>query len=540
MKTDLSMTFFTLAMAQLNPTVGDVSGNLRKIRDARAEAARAGADLMLTTELVTSGYPPEDLVLKPAFQAAIHDSVMQLVADDGPDLLLSTPWVVDGKLYNAQLLISEHEIKAVRMKHDLPNYGPFDEKRVFSAGPLPEPVEWRNIKIGVPVCEDIWTSKVCTHLGERGAELFLVSNGSPYEVAKTHVREDIVGNRARENKAPMVYLNQVGGQDELVFDGGILVSDAEGKIIGRGPHWQSGVFLSRFEKSGEAWRCTEAPQAKEESEIESIYHALVMGLRDYVKKNNFPGVVLGMSGGVDSALCAAIAADALGPDRVRCVMMPSPYTSKESFEDAEACAKALGCSYEIINIEPAMKAYDEMLGGAKDITAENLQSRARGMLLMALSNSSGLMVMSTGNKSEMSVGYATLYGDMCGGYASLKDVYKTTVYDLCRWRNQTGEVIPERILTKAPTAELKPGQTDQDSLPPYPVLDGILKGLVEQERSLEDLTAAGYEAATVRRVWQMLDRAEYKRRQSAPGTKITPKSFGKERRYPITNGFKVA
>lgn len=539
MKTDLSMTFFTLAMAQLNPTVGDVSGNLRKIRDARAEAARAGADLMLTTELVTSGYPPEDLVLKPAFQAAIHDSVMQLVADDGPDLLLSTPWVVDGKLYNAQLLIADHEIKAVRMKHDLPNYGPFDEKRVFSAGPLPEPVEWRNIKIGVPVCEDIWTSKVCAHLGERGAELFLVSNGSPYEVAKTHVREDIVGNRARENKAPMVYLNQVGGQDELVFDGGILVSDAEGKIIGRGPHWQSGVFLSRFEKSGEGWRCTEAPQAKEESEIASIYHALVMGLRDYVTKNNFPGVVLGMSGGVDSALCAAIAADALGPDRVRCVMMPSPYTSKESFDDAEACSKALGCSYEIINIEPAMKAYDEMLGGAKDVTAENLQSRARGMLLMALSNSSGLMVMSTGNKSEMSVGYATLYGDMCGGYASLKDVYKTTVYDLCRWRNQTGEVIPERILTKAPTAELKPGQTDQDSLPPYPVLDGILKGLVEQERSLEDLTAAGYEAATVRRVWGMLDRAEYKRRQSAPGTKITPKSFGKERRYPITNGFKV-
>lgn len=533
----LKMTAFTLALAQTNPTVGDVRGNLAKIRAARLEAMLQGADLVLTTELVTSGYPPEDLVLKPAFQAAIHAAVMELVTDGGPDLLLSTPWVIEGKLYSAILLISGGAIAAVRLKHDLPNYGPFDEKRVFTAGPLPEPILWRGISLGVPVCEDIWTPKVCAHLAGQGAEIFLVANGSPYEHGKIHVREGIVSDRARECAAPMVYLNQVGGQDELVFDGGVLIADKSGQIIGRGPHWQEAVFCTSFAKGEQGWTCTSAPNTPQESEVESIYHALVTGLRDYVEKNHFPGVVLGMSGGVDSALCAALAADALGADRVRCVMMPSPYTSKDSLEDAEACAKALGCPYESISIGPAMDAYEAMLKGTSGTTAENIQARARGMTLMAISNSTGAMVLSTGNKSEMSVGYATLYGDMCGGFAVLKDVYKMTVYELCRWRNRTGEVIPERILTKAPTAELRPGQTDQDSLPPYPVLDGILKGLIEQERSAEELEKSGYARDTVLKIWKMLDRAEYKRRQSAPGVKITPRSFGKDRRYPITNGF---
>lgn len=532
-----TMTAFTLALAQTNPTVGDVRGNLAKIRAARAEAMRQGADLVLTTELVTSGYPPEDLVLKPAFQKEIHAAVMELVTDGGPDLLLSTPWVIEDKLYSAILLISGGQIAAVRLKHDLPNYGPFDEKRVFTAGPLPEPVLWRGISLGVPVCEDIWTPKVCAHLAAQGAELFLVSNGSPYEYGKINRRENIVSDRARESRAPLVYLNQVGGQDELVFDGGVLIADATGKIVGRGPHWSEEILTARFEKVASGWGCMSAPQAASESGIESIYRALVTGLRDYVGKNGFPGVVLGMSGGVDSALSAAIAADALGAERVRCVMMPSPYTSQESLEDAEACAKALGCPYESISIAPAMQAYETMLHGTSGTAAENIQARARGMTLMAISNSTGAMVLSTGNKSEMSVGYATLYGDMCGGFAVLKDVYKMTVYELCHWRNRQGEVIPQRILTKAPTAELRPGQTDQDSLPPYPVLDGILRGLIEEERSAEDLEKSGYAHDTVLRVWKMLDRAEYKRRQSAPGVKITPRSFGKDRRYPITNGF---
>lgn len=536
---------FTLAAAILNPIVGDVPGNLKKIQAARAEAARLGADLVLTSELATAGYPPEDLVLKPAFQQAIHAAVDELVRGEGPDLLISTPWVVDGKLMSSVLLISEGRIAAVTHKVDLPNYGPFDEKRVFTAGPMPEPIVWRGIKLGVPICEDIWKPGVCAHLASRGAEMLLVPNGSPYEYKKENTREELVCTRARENNLPMVYHNQVGGQDELVFDGGLIAADAKGKIVGLSSHWREGVQLVRFEKA-DKWQIASAPQEQDEEGMASIYAALVAGLRDYVEKNRFPGVVLGMSGGIDSALCAALAADALGAERVRCVMMPSPYTSRDSLEDAEACAKALGCSYESINIGPAMQAFDAMLGGTTGITAENIQSRARGMTLMAISNTTGLMVLSTGNKSEMSVGYATLYGDMCGGFAAIKDVYKMNVFALCEWRNShhlawgkgpAGEVIPQRIITKPPSAELRPDQKDEDSLPPYPVLDGILKGLVEKELGVAELLAEGFDRATVIRVWKLLDRAEYKRRQSAPGVKITPRSFGKDRRYPITNGF---
>lgn len=530
----------TLALALLNPTVGDIAGNFAKLRAARAGAAAKGADLVLTTELATSGYPPEDLVLKPSFQKALQNEVEKLAREPGPDMLLSTPWRdADGKLYNAVVLIAGGKIAAITRKHDLPNYGPFDEKRVFSAGPLPDVLDWRGVKLGVPVCEDVWTPAVCAHLKAKGADLLLSPNGSPYEFRKDNVRHALVCDRARETGLPMVYLNQFGGQDELVFDGGALFADAAGNIVGHVPRWQEGVFFSRLEKQGGAWRIADCPQADCDASEGEIYAALKTGLGDYVRKNGFPGVVLGLSGGVDSALTAAIAADALGPDKVRCVMMPSPYTSQESLDDAAACAKALGCPYESISIEPAMKAFNTMLGNPSGVTAENIQARARGLTLMGLSNTTGAMVLSTGNKSEMSVGYATLYGDMCGGFAVLKDVYKTTVYALCRWRNEQGEVIPERILTKPPTAELKPGQTDQDSLPPYEVLDSILRGLVERDCGVEDMVAEGHDVATVQKVARMLDTAEYKRRQAAPGVKITPRSFGKDRRYPITNGFRM-
>ena len=540
------MDNFNLALSVINPVVGDVTGNTKKILAARTEAGRRGADLVLMGELVTSGYPPEDLVLKPSFIQAIHKAVGEIVAADGPDLLLSTPWQNGDKVMSAVLLIADKAIKAISYKYDLPNYGPFDEKRVFTAGPLPSPLEWRGVRLGVPICEDVWTPTVCAHLAGQWAEILLVPNGSPYEYEKDDTRAKLVCDRARETRLPMVYLNQVGGQDELVFDGGVLISSHEGELVGRVAHWQESLHLVRYTKESGHWVCSNPPQEMDSRGEASIYAALVTGLRDYVEKNRFKGVVLGMSGGIDSALSAAIAADALGPDRVRCIMMPSPYTSQDSLDDAQACAQALGCPYESISIEPAMSAYEAMCGSLQGIAAENIQSRARGMLLMAVSNSTGLMVLSTGNKSEMSVGYATLYGDMCGGYAVLKDVYKMTVYAISRWRNQNrlgwgkgpdGVVIPERILTKAPTAELKPNQTDQDSLPPYPVLDGILKGLVERELGVDDLVNNGYDRQTILKIWKLLDRAEYKRRQSAPGVKITPRSFGKDRRYPITNGY---
>jgi len=545
-----------IALAQLNPTVGDVAGNLALLRRARATAAKKGADLVFCAETVVSGYPAEDLVLKPAFQQACRQAVEELAADTadgGPAIMVGSPWLDGDKLMNGFLLLDGGKIAATRYKHELPNYGVFDEKRVFKPGPLQGPVSFRGVRLGVPICEDLWFCDVAECLAESGAEILLCPNGSPFEIDKLDQRFNIVVARQNETHLPIVYVNQVGGQDELVFDGGSFVVDRGNQLRAQLPLFREAVELTHWRRTNEGWSCDPALITQEFSLLEKIYQAMMLGLKDYVTKNRFPGVILGLSGGIDSALTAAVAVDALGADKVRAVMMPSPYTSRESLEDAEACAKALGISYESISIEPAMKAYAEMLapvfaGQNADTTEENIQSRARGLTLMALSNKFGHMLVTTGNKSEMSVGYATLYGDMCGGYSVLKDIYKMTVFALSRWRNAShpldalgprGLVMPERVITKPPSAELKPNQTDQDSLPPYDVLDGILECLVEREMTVDEIAAKGYDRATIVRVWRMLDLAEYKRRQAPPGVKISSRAFGRDRRYPITNGFKA-
>ena len=543
---------FTITMAQLNPTVGDIVGNIKKISDVY-NAHKKTSDLIAFTEMIVSGYPTDDLVLKPFF----IDRVMKAVEDlaktvDGSSagILISAPWRDSGKVYNAALLLHDGKIQAVRFKHHLPNYGVFDEVRVFAAGDLPVPVEFKGAKLGILTCEDMWFADVAGNLAKNGAEILIVPNGSPYEVDKIHLRYDIARDRVRETGLPLIYINQIGGQDELVFDGASFALDQTGKILTQLPSHSEYVSTLIWQRD-EKWVCKsfEAPAPLYEGS-EQIYQTLVLGLRDYVNKNGFPGVLLGMSGGIDSALSAAIAVDALGAARVRCYMMPSPYTSQDSVSDAAECAKLLGIAHQTVSIEPAMQAFGSMLKSAanenKGITAENIQSRARGMFLMAVSNTTGYMVLSTGNKSEMSVGYATLYGDMCGGFNALKDVYKMTVFELCKWRNQcqpqgalgpAGRVIPERIITKPPSAELRPDQKDEDSLPPYPILDDILFSLVEKEMNLAEIVAKGYPLETVNRVWKLLDRAEYKRRQACPGVKISGKAFGRDRRYPITNKF---
>jgi len=544
----------TITLAQLNPRVGDIAGNLDKLRRVRAQAAGDGADVILTPELYVCGYPPEDLVLKPMFVAECRTAIEELAretGDGGPAVLLGAPWLDGGKLYNAMLLLDGGRVVTARYKVDLPNYGVFDEKRVFAAGPPPGPIDVRGVRIGVPICEDIWTPEVVECVAETGGEILLVPNGSPFELGKSDVRVQLGVARVVESGLPLVYLNQIGGQDELVFDGASFVLNADRELALQMPAWEEAVVSTRWTRGADGWSCAVGERVKQPEGTESLYCALVTGLRDYVGKNGFPGVILGMSGGIDSALSAAVAVDALGADKVRCVMMPSPYTSEHSLEDAAAASEMLGVDYRTINIGPAMAAYDAMLsdafaGTSPDITEENIQARSRGITLMALSNKFGHMVLSTGNKSEMSVGYATLYGDMCGGYSVLKDVYKMSVFELCRWRNAhrpagamgpDGPVMPERIITKPPSAELRPDQKDEDSLPPYPVLDAILKELIEHEAPVADIVAKGFDVDTVLRVWKLLDRAEYKRRQAPPGVKVTAKAFGKERRYPITNAF---
>jgi NAD+ synthase len=424
---------------------------------------------------------------------------------------------------------------------------------VFKAGPLQGPVSFKGVRLGLPICEDLWFCDVAECLAESGAEILLCPNGSPFEIDKMDQRMNISVARQQETNLPIIYVNQIGGQDELVFDGGSFVLDRGQQIKSQLPMFREAIELTHWRRTNDGWSCDPSAIAQESSLLEKIYQAMVLGLKDYVTKNRFPGVILGLSGGIDSALTAAVAVDALGADKVRAVMMPSPYTSRDSLEDAEACAKALGISYEVVSIEPAMKAFGAMLeksfaGRNSDTTEENIQSRARGLTLMALSNKFGHMLVTTGNKSEMSVGYATLYGDMCGGYSVLKDIYKMTVFALSRWRNANhpqdalgpkGMVMPERVITKPPSAELKPNQTDQDSLPPYDVLDGILECLVEREMTVDEIAAKGYDRATIVRVWRMLDLAEYKRRQAPPGVKISSRAFGRDRRYPITNGFKA-
>jgi NAD+ synthase len=543
-----------VALAQLNPKVGDIAGNLAKVRAARAEAARQGADLVITAELVIAGYFPEDLVLKPAFQKQCMEAVEALRADTrdgGPALFVTSPWAEDGKLYNAIIALDKGEVIGKRFKVDLPNYGVFDDKRVFAAGPMPGPLVFNGVRIGVPICEDMWTPDVVECISETGGEILLVPNGSPYEVGKTDQRVQLGVKRVVESGLPLVYVNQVGGQDEVIYDGASFVLGADRQLKCLLPAFAEQVTTVEFRRNGSGWECQPGPIAPELDKLDSIYQAMMLGLRDYVNKTGFPSVIIGLSGGVDSALTAAVAADALGAERVHTVMMPSPYTSRDSLEDAKACAEAIGVKYDIVDIAPAMQAFREMLlplfGNRKeDVTEENIQSRARGVTLMALSNKLGGMVVTTGNKSEMAVGYATLYGDMCGGYNVLKDVYKTTVFELCRWRNShlperalgaKGKVIPERIIAKPPSAELRPDQKDEDSLPSYPVLDAILKELIERDLSVEEIAAQGHDPETVKRVWRLLERAEYKRRQAPPGVKITSRLISKERRYPIVNGF---
>ncbi len=551
----------TIAIAQTNPTVGDVAGNLERIRSHCRQAAAAGADLVVFSELVVVGYPPEDLVLKPALQEAAREAVETLATDTaggGPAVIVGAPWVDRGKLYNAMLLLQGGRLVTARYKHDLPNYGVFDEKRVFAQGPMPGPMAFPlaggdRVRIGGMVCEDMWTEEVAEALQESGAEILIVPNGSPFEHDKPDIRLNLAVARVTETGLPLIYCNQVGGQDELVFDGASFVLNADRRLAAQASAFEEQLLVTRWQRDeGELWRCVEGEIASPLSELEAIYRAMCLGLADYVDKNRFPGVVLGLSGGINSALSAAVAVDALGPERVHAVMMPSRYTSTESLEDAEAVAQALGIRLDSVPIEPAVAGFGTMLeplfaGRAPDITEENLQARVRGVLLMAISNKLGSMVLTTGNKSEMSVGYATLYGDMCGGYSVLKDVYKTTVFALAGWRNQhlpagargpAGRVVPERIITKPPSAELRANQTDQDSLPPYDLLDQILQGLVEQDLAVRELVARGFDPAVVRQVSDLLDLAEYKRRQAPPGVKITRKAFGRDRRYPITNAFR--
>jgi NAD+ synthase len=544
-----------IALAQLNPIVGDLAGNAALARKARADAAAQGADLVLYSELFTTGYPPEDLILKPALIAAARELVEELArdtADGGPGMLIGTPWPGRDRPHNSVALLDGGKVCDVRHKVDLPNYGVFDEKRIFEPGPMPGPVNFRDIRIGVPICEDIWTEEVCECLAETGSEFLLVPNGSPFNINKYDARMGHAVARVAESGLPLAYLNQFGGQDELVFDGASFVLNRGGELALQMPAWESGIAVTEWTRSEGGWRCTPGERALLEEGEAAAYLACVLGLRDYVEKNGFPGVVLGLSGGIDSALTAAIAVDALGAARVHCVMLPYRYTSNESLSDAAACAEALGVRYDIVPIEAPVEGFLASLapvfaGTTPGITEENIQSRTRGTLLMAISNKFGSMLVTTGNKSEVSVGYATLYGDMNGGFNPIKDLYKMQVYALSRYRNGAlpkgcqgprGIVIPENIITKAPTAELRENQKDQDSLPPYEVLDDILRCLVDGEMPLREIVKRGHPEETVRKVERLLYLAEYKRRQSAPGVKITSRNFGRDRRYPITNKFR--
>src|ERR1700676_5313844 len=551
---------FAITLAQLNPTVGDVAGNAAKARAARAQARADGADLVVLSELFIAGYPPEDLVLKPAFQSACRAAIEELAretADGGPAMLIGSPWVDEGKLYNACALLDEGRVAAIRFKVNLPNYGVFDEKRVFARGPVAGPMTIRGVRVGVPICEDTWMEEsedyenVVECLAETGAEILIVPNGSPYARGKNDIRLSVSVARVTESDLPLIYLNQVGGQDELVFDGASFVLNADRSLAAQLPAFQESITTLRWARDDTGWRCAGTVSPVLDGD-EGDYAACVLGLRDYVQKNGFPGVLIGISGGIDSALCAAIAVDALGADRVRGVMLPFRFTAQVSLDDAAKLAGALGIRYDVLPIADAVNGFEKILsetfaGLPRDITEENLQARARGTLLMAISNKSGAMVVTTSNKSEMSVGYATLYGDMNGGYNPIKDIYKTEVFRLSSLRNSwkpdgalgpSGEVIPVNIIVRPPTAELRENQTDQDSLPPYDMLDAILEGLVEREETLASIVAAGFDREVVARIDRLLNIAQYKRRQAAPGVKVTSRNFGRDRRYPITNKFR--
>ena len=548
-----------IASAQLNPTLGDLAGNIAKAENAYARAQAAGADILVLPESFIIGYPAEDLLLKPS---AIRECMTRArgfakQTKVGPAVVFSTPWISNGQhgqaglLYNAVLFMQGGEITDINFKNKLPNYGVFDEARIYNPGPLPHPVTYKNVKIGLPICEDIWHPGVCGHLASLGAELLISPNGSPWRRNAHWQRETVAKDRIQASGLPIIYVNQIGGQDELAFDGSSFSMSHEGKLVQTLPSFVEAFDVAVWHKTKVGWVCESAAQDEQLKGFEADWYAMATGLGDYVRKNGFKQVIIGMSGGIDSAMTACIAADSLGPENVWCVMLPSKYTSDDSLEDAKACAEAIGCGYDIIPIKDAVGSFTGMLaphfeGRAADTTEENLQSRIRAVTLMALSNKFGHMLITTGNKSEMAVGYATLYGDMCGGYNPLKDLYKTEVFELMRWRNDNqpawclgGErPIPERIITKPPSAELRPDQTDQDSLPPYEILDDILRGLIDAEISVDELVQRGHKPETVSRIQRLLYINEYKRNQAPPGVKIGNQSFGRDRRYPMTNHYR--
>ena len=534
-----------VAIAQIDPCVGDMDGNTELVLEYIDRARdTAGADTIIFPELVLTGYPPEDLLLRPHFHVQVEQALRRLLrATQGIDVILGYPLAAGEFLYNACSLIRDGKIVTTYHKRNLPNYGVFDEKRYFTEGTDLNLVETPDFKVALSVCEDLWTEDHAREAAQAGAELLININASPYHTDKTAVREELLVRRAVDHNIAIIYVNLVGGQDELVFDGGSLVIDGRGESVFRAPQFEPGLYLVELERIGDSIALqAAAPSPPSLSFNESVYQALVLGVRDYVSKNGFKGAVIGLSGGIDSALTLAVAVDALGPGNVEVLLMPSRYTADMSVEDAQEMAERLGVACHIVGIEKPFSAFTEILAPLfedlpEDTTEENIQARCRGLLLMAVSNKTGKLVLTTGNKSEMAVGYATLYGDMAGGFAPLKDVPKILVYELSRWRNRNGEIIPQRIIDRPPTAELRFDQKDEDSLPGYDVLDPILEKYIELDRTPAEIIADGYDRDTVYQVVRMVDRNEYKRRQAAPGVRITERAFGRDRRYPITSRY---
>ncbi len=545
---------FRITLAQLNATVGDIAGNAALARSAWEEGRAAGAQLVALPEMFITGYNTQDLVVKPAFHNAAIRAIEALAKDcaDGPALAIGGPAVVDGALHNGYYILKKGQIQTCVLKHELPNETVFDEVRVYDAGPLGGPYVVDGVRVGSPICEDAWHMEVSETLAETGAEFLLVPNGSPYYRNKLEERQNLMVARVVETGLPLIYLNLVGGQDDQMFDGGTFVLNPGGELALQMPVMEEAITQLDLVRGPGGWRAVKGALASIPDAYELDYRAMVLSLRDYLRKTGFSQVLLGLSGGIDSAIVATIAADALGPENVRCVMLPSEYTSQSSLEDAKAVAENLGARYDYVPIKEGRDAVTNTLaplfeGREPDITEENLQSRLRGLLLMALSNKFGEMLLTTGNKSEVAVGYATIYGDMSGGYNPIKDLYKTRVFEICRWRNEnhrpwmmgpSGEVIPVRVIEKPPSAELKPDQKDSDSLPDYPVLDGILDILIDQDGSIEDCINAGYTREDANRVEHLIYIAEYKRFQSAPGTRLSKRAFWLDRRYPIVNRFR--